>query len=367
VTEVLTLRQLNRATLARQLLLQREAIGVVEAVERLAGMQAQEPKPPFVGLWSRVEGFAAEQLHEALRAREVVRATLMRGTLHLASAAHYAVMRPALAPTLARALDGRPMAKGLEPEKLAPLARELLAGAPHTFNELRPKLQEAFPHVNDRALGYSVRMQLPLVMVPSEQERWGFPRDAPFALAQRWLGEEPSPEPDPKPLVRRYLAAFGPATVADAQTWSGIPKLKPAFEELRPELLTFEDERGRELFDLPDAPRPDADAPAPPRFLPEFDNLVLAHADRTRIVADEHRPLIATKNLRIKATFLLDGVVAGTWSAERTRGAATLTLAPFAALRQRDRRALEAEAERLVRWLEPGADAHAVRHSGPGG
>jgi hypothetical protein len=359
--ETLTPRRLNRATLARQMLLAREPVGVVEGVEHLAGMQAQDPGPPFVGLWSRLEGFRADDLRTALGERAVVRATLMRATLHLASTADYRVLRAALEPVLAealRVLGAR--GAGLEVDPVLAAARRLLAGAPRTFAELRALLAEEFPDVSDRALGYAVRTRLPLVMVVGEG-RWGFPRVARFALADEWIEDAAPADGAAEGLVRRYLAAFGPATAADAQTWSGLRGLKAVVEGMRPELAVFRDERGREVFDLPDAPRPDEDTAAPARFLPEFDNLVLAHADRTRLVAEEHRPLLVTKNLRVRATFLWDGRVAGTWEVERRRGGATLTLTPFARLPKGARPALSEEGDALLAFLEEGAATRDVR------
>ncbi len=354
--ETLEPRALNRATLARQLLLARERLGVVEAVERLGGLQAQEPKPPFVALQARLEGFAPDDLRAAIRAGDLVRGTLMRGTLHLASRRDFLALRHAVAADLDGVLRmlGR-RADGLDAPAVTAAARALLAERPRTFAELRALLRERFPDVDHRALGYVSRMALPLTMVPTDDDRWCFPRDSAFALA----ADEPEPADDTT-LVRRYLAAFGPATVADAQAWSGAKGLKPAFEALRGELATFADERGRELFDLPEAPRPGGDAPAPVRFLAEFDSLVLAHDDRSRLIDDEHRPLVTTKNLRVKATFLVDGRVAGTWTAARRRRVATLTLTPFARLPRRTRQQLEREAEPLLRLLEPEAETTTV-------
>jgi hypothetical protein len=358
-SEVLTLRQLNRATLARQLLLGRERLSATEAIERLAGMQAQEARPPFVGLWTRVEGFQREELCRALLEREVVRATLMRATLHLLSAGDYAAFRAALALAMTQAMKvlGK-RAQGLELDEVLPVAGELFEERPLNFSEARALLVERFPDVYDRALGYAVRLHLPLVMVPTE-DRWAFPSVAAFTPAEGWLGSL-STDGAPEALVLRYLAAFGPATAADAQTWSGLPGLKPVLEGLRPQLRVFKDERGREVFDLPDAPRPDEDVPAPPRFLPEFDNLVLAHADRARVLADEHRPLVVTKNLRVRATFLWDGFVRGTWEVERTKGSAVLKLAPFESLPKRAVKELAAEGERLLRFVEEDASSFEV-------
>ena len=353
----LTDRELGRFTLARQLLLERSSLGVAEAVSRAGGLQAQEPKPPFLGLWSRLAGFDAESLCRALEDRSVVRATMMRGTLHLAAAEDYAAVRPALQPMLTRAMTSalRNRAAGLEPDAVLPVARSLLAERPRTFDELRALLQEEFPDVNHRALGYAVRMLLPLVMVPTAGERWGFPRVASFTLADEWLGAPVAVQGAPDELVLRYLAAFGPASAADVQSWSGLPGLAPALERLRDRLVAFSDQRGRELFDLPDAPRPDAATPAPVRFLPEFDSLLLAHADRSRVIADEHRPAVVTKNLRVLPTFLVGGVVAGTWSAKSSRRQATLTLKPFRRLRARELADLRAEGEALLRFTDPEA------------
>ena len=357
---VLTNAELNRATLARQLLLERSAAAVPAAIERLAGLQAQEPKHPFIGLWTRIAGFDRDDLRRALHAREVVRATLMRSTLHLMSAADYAALRMSMQPPRSVALRGLgARAAGLDPDEVLPAARQLLDGAPLAFDEIRARLQEQFPEVNDRALGYAVRTLLPLVMVPSEDARWGFERVARFALADEWLGAPPG-DGDPAALARRYLGAFGPASAADLQTWSGVGGMRTVLGGMRDELEVFADERGRELFDLPGAPRPDAGVPAPPRFLPEFDNLVLAHDDRSRVIADEHRALVTTKNLRVRATFLVDGSVAGTWTIDVKRKLATLRIAPFATLGTRVRAALAEEGEALVRFAEPEAAAHAV-------
>jgi hypothetical protein len=353
--DVITARELGSATLARQLLLERQELSVVAAVERVAGLQAQEPKPPFVGLWSRLVGFRREDLLGALRERSVVRGTAMRGTLHLLGAGDLGPFRGAVAsvlePVVSRLGD---RAKGLDIPKVREEARRLLAGRALTFNELRPLLVEAFPEVNDRALGYTARMYLPLVMVPTD-DRWGFPRDSAFTLAEEWLGRPVDAGDGVDGLARRYLAAFGPASAADFGAWSGLARPGEVFERLRPELRAFRTEAGKEVLDLPDAPRPGGDVPAPARFLPEFDNLVLAHADRGRLIDDDHRALVTTKNLRVKATFLVNGRVAGTWTATRRRKLATLTLSPFAKLTRKAVKDLTSEGEQLLRFVEEDA------------
>jgi hypothetical protein len=355
----LSLRDLNRATLARQLLLERAKANVADAVERVGGLQAQEPKPPYIGLWTRVAGFRREQLHEALGDRSVVRATSMRATLHLMTADDFATIRPALQPALTAAMMGALKGRddGLDLDALLPVARRLLAKEPRTFGDLRALLLERFPAVNERALGYATRMNLPLVMVPTD-DRWAFPSDARFTPAEGWIGRK-LPKPDPKALVRRHLAAYGPATATDVQTWSGLGGLAAAVKDLGDELAVFKHGR-KTLYDLPDAPRPGEDAAAPARLLPEFDSLLLAHKDRTRIVADEHRKALVTKNLRVKATFLVDGVVAGTWTVERKGGAAKLTLTPFAKLAKADRDELAAEAGALLEFAEEESSKRAV-------
>ncbi|HEV2786706.1 MAG TPA: winged helix DNA-binding domain-containing protein [Solirubrobacteraceae bacterium] len=361
---VLTRADLGRATLARQMLLERPSCGVVEAVQRLAGMQAQEPKHPFIGLWTRLHGFEESELRDALQDRSVVRATLMRSTLHLMTAADFVALRMALQPPMSvalRVLGAR--AEGLDLDKVLPAARKLLDRGPLTFDEVRAGLQEQFPDVNDRALGYAVRTLVPLVMVPDRQSRWGFGRSVAFTPAQEWLGEPlvSDEAAAAQALVRRYLGAFGPASAKDVQAWSGAGGMKAVLDAMRDELEVFTDEGGRrELFDLPDAPRPDADVVAPPRLLPEFDNLVLGWDDRSRVIADEHRPRVTTKNLRVRATFLVDGMVAGTWTMAVKRRVATVALEPFGKVPKRALKDLEAEAERLVRLVEPDAKDHAV-------
>ncbi|WP_426751500.1 winged helix DNA-binding domain-containing protein [Myxococcus sp. Y35] len=358
----LTRRALNRATLARQLLLERGTVSVLEAVERLLALQAQQARPPFIGLWSRVSGFERGALLSLLQRREVVRATLMRGTLHLASAKDYLHLRASFTPLLEASVASvlRERAKGLD---IAPLVKECRAffeEAPRTFEALRDHLVARHPEKDERAMGFAVRMFLPLIQVPTEAE-WGYPGTTDFAVAESWLGTSLRTEADLSTLVLRYLAALGPASVADAQTWSGLKRLRPVFESLRPSLRTFRDESGRELFDLPKAPRPDEDTPAPARFLPDFDSLVLGHDDRARLVDDAYRSRLITKNLRVPATFLVDGFVAGTWTVERKRALAALVVEPFAPLKKKDRDALAKEGEALLRFVEPEARTFEVR------
>jgi len=270
-------------------------------------------------------------------------------------------VRMALAPSRSvalRVLGAR--SEGLDLDAVLPAARDLLRGTPLTFDAIRAELQSRFLDVNDRALGYAVRTLVPLVMVPDVDGRWGFPRVSEFALAEEWLDEPLAADAGAASLATRYLAAFGPASAKDLERWSATTGAKAVLDGMRDRLEVFADERGRELFDLPDAPRPDAEVPAPARLLPEFDNLVLAHDDRSRVIADEHRPLVTTKNLRVKATFLVDGIVAGIWTIAVKRKVATLTLAPFATLPKAVIDELEGESQALLAFLEPDAKAYEV-------
>jgi hypothetical protein len=366
--ELVTLRALNRATLARQMLLTREKTTPIQAIERLVGLQAQWPAPAFIGLWSRLAAFKRQDLTRLLDRRDVVRASMMRGTLHLVSKKDYLAMRPVFQPVFTRGMLSilRERAKALDVEKLVAEAQAYLEERPRTFTELRDHLTALHPGGDSRAMGFCVRMNLPLVQVPTD-DRWAFPSDSTFAVASSWLGRPLRGSEDPGPLVLRYLAAFGPATASDVQTWSGLQGLAKVVAELRPKLRVLKDERGREVFDLPDVPLPAEDTPAPARLLPEFDNLVLGHTDRKRFIGDRHRRWVFLPGLRVRATFLVDGFVAGTWDMERKKDAATLTLEPFDALTKKAQAELVKEAGELVRFVEDDATKFDVRVAKPKG
>ena len=358
----LTMRELNRATLARQMLLDRENIGVSEAVGRLAGLQAQVQNPPYIGLWTRLQNYSREDLTGALEERSVVRAPFVRSTLHLMTADDYLLLWPAIQPALIRALGAffGKRARGLDIDRLVTAARAHLEEGPKSFAELRAELSKLEPDRDPEALAYAVRSHLPLVQVfPAGTWRSGG-RIA-YALAEQRLGRPLSGTDDPRELVFRYLRAFGPGTVKDVQTWAGLVRMQDQIEDLKPELRVFTDEQGNEILDLPDMPLPPADAPAPARFLPEYDNLVLSHADRTRFVPEEHRTKVFLSAARVRATFLLDGTVRGTWKIEGSQNAATLVVEPFEPLAEKDRQALVEEGERLVRFVEAGAGSHELR------
>ncbi len=349
---VLTDRQLNRATLARQLLLARQKMPVVKAIEQVLALQAQVPRPPHVGLWSRLEAFEREHLLVPLHARTLVRATTMRGTIHIMSAKDFVAFRGALQPSLTA---GWKTVAGKTPtppiEKLIAAGRKVLGSEGRTFNQIRAELVRQFPTAHDRIdriMGYAVRTHVPLVQVPTHEDDWGFPADSAFALADGWLKKSIGDGAGPAALIMRYLAAFGPATAADIQWWTGLRGVAELLAPVRSKLLMFKDERGRDLFDLPKAPRPDADTDAPVRFLPEYDSVVIGHSDRSRLVDEKFRKVLVTKNLIVPATFLVDGRIAGTWKLEGKKAKAAVTLTPFAPLPKKVREELEEEAESLA-------------------
>lgn len=358
---VLTRRALNRALLARQMLMGRVDTEPLAVIEHLVGLQAQQARPPFVGLWSRVSGFRREDLRSLLESRAVVRATLMRATIHLMSRRDYLAFRPVLQPMLSGGAESilRDRLQTFDRDAVLAEGRRLFAERPRTFNDLRTRLVQAFPGADERGMGYFVRLHLPLILTPEEHE-WSYRADGDFGLFDDWPDEPASPE-SLRALILRYLAAFGPASATDVGAWSAMKGLSSVLEELRPQLQVFRDERKRELFDLPEAPRPHEDTEVPARFVADFDNLVLSHADRTRVIADEHRPTVVTKNGLVLPTILVDGFVAGTWKTAATRKKATLTVTPFAPLPARAREELSQEAEALTRFIHPDVPAFDLR------
>ena len=352
--QVLSPRDLNRILLARQMLLAREPIGPVEALERLFAIQAQLPRAPFLGLWARLEGFAREDLLRAIQDRRVVRSTLMRGTLHLASSRDVLAFRTTVMPPRDITLPW-----GVKPtpellEQVLEAGRAHFGPEPRDFESIREVL-EAKGIEPVRPLAYAARIFLPLVQAASDVATFGHEPGGRFTLARTWLGEDERAEPQPTALARRYLAAHGPSLPADFAAWSGLKGAAAVFEALGDELATFRDERGRRLYDLKDAPQPSGDTPAPVRLLADFDGAVLGRADRTGIIRPEHAKLMASKNGLIPAMVLVDGVVAGTWRIEAKRRAVAVTVRLFGKVAAKERKAIEAEALSAAAFLAPDA------------
>lgn len=362
---VLSQRALNRATLARQMLLERRKATVAQAIEKLAGLQAQAPNPPYIGLWSRLEGFRREQLTEALQKRRVVRMSTMRATLHLMATSDALAWRPLLEPVHQRGLAGE-HARALEGIDRAAVVKAgwaLLRESPLTGSELGQALAARWKDRQPASLAALIRNNVPLVHLPPAGS-WNSHQSAQLQPIGQWLGESAADAAaaTQDDLLLRYLAAFGPATLADAGAWSGLTGWKAAAERLRPQLRTFTGEQGQELFDLPRAPRPGPDTPAPPRLVAEWDNLLLSHADRSRVMSEAHRSRVFTVNGIVRGTVLLDGFVAGTWKIERAKNAATVVLEPFMRWSKADRLGVQEEAMRLLAFAAGGeGERHDVR------
>ena len=361
---VITRRELNRATLARQLLLERSTLSITAAIEHLVGLQAQTPHTAYTGMWSRLSAFAPEALSELIVERRVVRLALMRGTIHMVSARDAWGLRPLVQPVLDRVQKsqfGRRLV-GLDLDVVVAAGRAFVDAEPRTFKALGDHLLERWPGRDRFALEQTIRTAVPLIQVPP-RGLWG--RSGPIAHTsiEAWLGAPPPASAGLDGLVRRYLAAFGPASVMDAQAWCGLTRLAEVFDRLRAGLRTFRDESGRELFDLPEAPRPGADVPAPPRFLYDFDNLLLSHADRSRMLSVEAADAVRPTTQEPISTFTLDGFVAGTWRIEREkpRGAGTLTLRPIRPLSRRESEALTDEGAGLLAFLAADSPEHRIR------
>ena len=352
---ILTERQLNRALLSRQLLLDRVALPVVDAVEHLVGMQAQSPTAPYLGLWSRLAPFALSDLANALSDRRLVRISLMRGTIHLVSARDGRAFSPLMLPIFARAVPSAPN------DRVLPAAIELLEATPRTLAELRLLLAEQLDG-DGEAMARAARYLLPLIHVPP-RGLWGKSGQARLTTVRAWLGADVEACPIDA-VILRYLTAFGPASVKDMQTWCGLTGLREVVDRI--DVRTFRDPAGVVLYDVPDGELPDPDTPAPVRLLPEYDNCLRSHTDRRRVMTDEVRALLfATKNDAPMPAFLIDGLVRGTWKLDRTRTTATITLRPFTKLSKKDTAAVTAEADRLLAFTDPEAATRSVSLAAP--
>jgi hypothetical protein len=364
VTEILGPRALNRALLERQLLLCRVAIPVDRTLEHLVGVQAQAALAPYVGLWSRLDGFQPGDLSDLISDRRAVRVVAMlRSTIHLFTAADGLALRPVLQTMLERTFRRSPFAQnlvGLDVAQVLAAGRDLLEHRPLTASELARELNVRWPDRDGTSLSYAVRYLLPLVQVPP-RGIWGSTGPARIANLETWLGRPLGAADEPDAWILRYLRAFGPATVADIGTWSWLTNLRPVVERLRPKLRTFHDEHGKELFDVPDGPLPDPGTPAPVRFLPEYDNVLLSHADRTRIVPRGRRIPLPPGNGAVMGTILVNGWLRGTWKIVRQRTTATLEIAPDVEIEAADRLELESEGDALLAFAAADADRRDVR------
>ncbi len=340
------------------MMLRRRRVPVLDAIERLVAMQAQVPRDPYVALWSRLDRFRPDALSTPIAERRAVRMTLLRGTLHLVTAPDAVTLRPAVQPMMERILGQtsfRGAADDIDRDELVALMRTLLDERPRRRPELVEAIADRWPGRDANALAYAMYL-VPTVQV-TPRGLWGKSGRATFATVEHWLGRPPEPAGEPDEMFLRYLAAFGPSTVADAQTWSGLGGLGEVFERLRPRLRVFRDEGGRELFDVPGAPLPDPDTPAPVRFLPEYDNIGLAHKDRGRIIAPEVKLWTEVG----WGGVLVDGFASARWRLDDQKDGATLRIEPFRRLTRAERAEVADEAERLLAFLTDGAGSGSVR------
>lgn len=365
--EILDARTLNRALLARQGLLERSRVPAIEMIEQLVGMQAQVPANPYVALWSRLEGFEPEELSGLIADRRAVRAGVMRSTIHLLSARDCLAIQPIIQTVMIRTFKS-PWAKGLAGADLAEVTAaglELLRERPRTRAELSELLAPRWPDADPKALSAAATMHTALVQVPP-RGLWQRSGQATWAPTEQWLGRPLEKDPSVDELVLRYLTAFGPATVADIRTWSGLTGLSEVVERLRPSLRSFRDENGRELLDVAGGPLPDPDVPAPPRFLPEYDNVGLSHADRSRIFSG-HGPGWPPPRGSTIGSLLVDGFYRANWSLKNDGDAATLAIDGFKPLPSDPRDVagqIEAEGTALLALLAEDVATRRVELSG---
>jgi hypothetical protein len=343
---------LNRALLARHTLLERRRLGPLATIERLVGLQAQVPRDPYVALWSRLDGFEAAILSTAIEERRAVRMPLFRATLHLVTREDALQLRPVVRPVLDRGFySGSPFGRnldGLDVTAVLTEGRRLLEEAPRTRAELQPLLAERFPDHDAPSLAYACTYLLPTVQV-TPRGLWRRSGRSAFTTLESWVGAPMAAGEAPDDLVMRYLRVFGPAAPADLRAWSGLPGAAEIIERLRPGPRTFRDEHGRELVDAPRAPLPDPETPAPVRFLPEYDNVVLGHDDRSRIVSADTKLWTEVGWGHV----LVDGFTAARWRAFLDEG--RLRIEPFRRLARAERADVEAEAHRLLTFLGDGS------------
>lgn len=352
---ILSLRQLNRTLLARQLLLERSPLDSHAAIENLVAMQSQIPNPPYIGLWTRLLRFEKSDLTALLQSRQVARAPWLRSTLHLVTAGDHQRFQAVIQPALARGLRSffGVRAKGLDIERLIAIAKPYLEAETPAIGALRDKLQEHEPERDKQAMAYALRSALPLVQIPPSGT-WGVGTRANYTTAESWLG---APKPlDLGALFRRYLAAFGPASVMDFQTWTGMTSLKNQLAPVLKKLVKYQDDGGQALFDLPGALITPPEAPAPIRFLPEYDNILIAHRDRRRILPETQRKKVLVSAGRVLGTVLIDGFAAAIWKAQREKNIARLKVSLFEGQPADNLRDIEAEGRALLRFIGDDAE-----------
>ncbi|MCY4070590.1 MAG: winged helix DNA-binding domain-containing protein [Chloroflexi bacterium] len=355
----LTLRQLNRTLLARQMLLDRQDMRPVAATEHLIALQSQIPNPPYIGLWTRLRRFKRDQLTALLDVREIVRAPWVRSTLHLVSAADHQRFQSVIQPALFRGLRSFFGARGadLDIERLLSIAKPFLESNQPSIGALRAHLQEHEPQLNKEAMAYAVRSYLPLVQIPPSGT-WGAGTRASYTTADSWLG--PADPSDLPSLFRRYLAAYGPAGIMDFQTWTGMTNLKSQLAPALADLVVYQSESGQDMYDLPESTIAAPDSIAPIRFIPEYDNILIAHRDRSRIIPDEHRKKVFLSAGRVIGTVLIDGVVGGTWNVKKDKTSLSLYVKLFEAKPKDCLRAIEEEGSRLLQFFDDQAGSYAV-------
>lgn len=360
--DMLSKRARNRALLARQFLLDRSDDTVLDALTHLVGLQAQTPNAPYIALASRLKDFDPKLLTALIYDRRVVRIALMRGTIHSVTDSDCLELRPHFARVLERGMRGAfgKQLSGLNLKEVEIAARKLLKKQPLTFDELGKRLSKKWPDRNPDALANAARAVVPLVQVPP-RGIWGEGGLALHAPAETWLRRPLCTTPSLERMINRYLAAFGPATVRDVQAWSGLTGLRPILESMRENLIAFKDEEKKEFFDLPDAPRPDADTPAPPRFLPVFDNVLLSHADRRRILSEDHRKKLFGTAALLEGSVLIDGFVGAKWKVVQEPARAVLTIEQFVQLHNRDREAISQEGAGLLTFALAAIKVHEIR------
>ena len=359
--ELLSQRALNRATMARQLLLERVRMPPFDAVRHLVGLQAQTPQSWYLSLWSRLADFDPVTTGQLLQDRRLVRVALMRSTIHLVTDEDALELRGFTQPVIDRSIRGlwAQRLEGIDVAELATEVRRFIAAAPRTHAELNEIIDVRWPGRDRLAMTNAVRALVPLVQVPPRGV-WRRPGAVKLAALDAWLGRAVPVTVDPEPIVLRYLAAFGPASVMDAQAWSGVTRLGEVFERLRPRLRVFRDDAGRELFDLPDAPRPDPDTPAPIRILADYDNLLLSHADRSRFIGDVERAAFTYQDGPIPGMLMLDGTALGQWHLGRDKGAATAVLRLVRPLSSDEEAAVSSEAHAMLHFIAPDATMYSV-------